>query len=89
MGGRAPRPFALLPVPPPERPPVYRFDRLVLIFGLGIAAMTLLYWTMMEYDRFGRWMGEGALRAAVVLGAMGLLSLVLRLGQWVESRRRP
>ena len=44
--------------------------------------------TAVEYERYGRWMGEGAVRAAFVLGAVGVLSLVLRLAQWVETRRR-
>ncbi len=73
------------PVPTP--PPVYRFDRLLLIFGLAIAACTFAYWTMLEYERFGRWMGEGLLRAVVVLGAMGVLAVVFWLAQWLEDHR--
>lgn len=70
-----------------------RYDQLVLPFGLGIAAVTLLYWTVWEFDRYGRWLGEGVVRSAVVLGAVGVLALVLRMALMTDShfadRRRP
>jgi hypothetical protein len=70
----------------PRRAP--RFDRIVLPFGLGLAAATFAYWTAVEYDRYGRWLGEGAVRGALVLGAVGLLALVLRMAIWAEERDR-
>ena len=65
---------------------VPRFDQLVLPFGLGIAAATLAYWTLWEYHHFGEFVGEGVVRAAVALGAVGALSLVLRLARATDRR---
>lgn len=69
-----------------------RYDQLVLPFGLGIAAATLLYWTLWEVDQYGAILGEGIVRAAVALGAVGVLALVLRLAhvtdRHVANRRR-
>ncbi len=74
-------------------PIVPRYDQLVLPFGLGIAAVTLLYWTLWEFDRYGTWLGEGVVRSAVALGAVGILALVLRLARVADEhfadRRRP
>ncbi len=62
-----------------------RFDQLVLPFGLGIAAATLLYWTVWEFDQYGEFVGEGVVRAAVALGAVGVLSFVLYLARTTEQ----
>jgi hypothetical protein len=71
---------------------VPRYDQLVLPFGLGIAAATMLYWTLWEFDRYGVFVGEGVVRAAVGLGAVGVLALVLRLAHMTDrhvvNRRR-
>ena len=53
-------------------------ERLVLVFGCGIAAVAYVYWTV-EAARLGLgWTAIASLRAAVVLGATVLLALVLR-----------
>ena len=66
-----------------------RFDQLLLPFGLGLAALTFVYWTSVGFARYGRWTSEGVLRAAFVLGAVGAFALVLRLAQWLDERNRP
>ena len=63
-----------------------RYDQFVLPFGLGIAAAALLYWSAWELDTYGMWLGEGVVRATVVLGAVGVLALVLRLAQRTTDR---
>jgi hypothetical protein len=60
--------------------------RLVLPFGLAIAAATFVYWTVLGYLRVGAWTSEGLFRALFALGAILLLALVLRCVRWVEDR---
>ena len=63
--------------------------RLVLPFGLVIAASAFVYWTALGYLRFGAWLPEGLLRATFALGAVLLLAGVLRIAQWVTERGGP
>ncbi len=63
--------------------------RLVLPFGLALALSAFVYWTILGYLRFGVWTPEGLFRAVFVLGAVLLLSAVLRLVYWVMERDEP
>jgi hypothetical protein len=65
---------------------VPRYDQFILPFGLGIAVAALLYWSAWELDRYGMWLGEGVIRAAVALGAVGVFSLVLRVAHGMAER---
>ncbi len=60
--------------------------QLVLPFGLVLAAATFAYWTVLGYLRFNSWTPEGLFRAVFVLGAVLLLSAVLRLVRWMAER---
>ena len=64
-------------------PPFYK---LVLPFGLALAAAALTYWTALDRLHFGVWLPDGLVRAVVVLGAVLLLAGVLRLAQWLTER---
>ncbi|MCH7977113.1 MAG: hypothetical protein IIC18_11270 [Bacteroidetes bacterium] len=59
---------------------------LVLPFGLVLAIATFAYWTVLGYVRFNEWTQEGLFRAVFVLGAVLLLSGVLRLVRWITER---
>ena len=60
-------------------------ERLVLVFGCGIAAAAYLYWTV-EAVRLGLgWTSIASLRSAVVLGATVLLALVLRAARHLND----
>lgn len=59
--------------------------KLVLPFGLVLAAVTFVFWTVLGYLRFDAWSPEGLFRAVFVLGAVGLLAGVLRLAQWLTG----
>ncbi len=61
-------------------------DKLVLLFGLVIAAGTFVYWTVLGYLHFETWTPDGLFRAVFVLGAVLLLAGVLRLAQWLTER---
>ncbi len=58
---------------------------LVLPFGLVLAAVSLVYWTVFDYLRFETWTPEGLFRAVFVLGAVLLLSGILRLVRWITT----
>lgn len=60
-------------------------ERLVLGIGCGIAAAAYVYWTA-EAVRLGAgWTSAASLRAAVALGAVLLLALVLRVVRRVNQ----
>lgn len=61
-------------------------SQLVLPFGLLLAAATFAYWTLLGYARFSVWTTEGLFRAVFVLGAVLLLSGILRLARWITER---
>ena len=68
---------------PPMKRPLHQF---VLPFGLVLAIATFAYWTVLGYVRFNSWTPEGLFRAVFVLGAVLLLSGVLRLARWMAER---
>lgn len=63
--------------------------KLILSFGLGIAAVTFVFWTVLGYLRFEAWTPDGLFRAVFVLGAVLLLAAVLRLVRWAAGRSSP
>ena len=63
--------------------PLHQF---VLPVGLALAAATFAYWTVLGYVRFNAWTSEGLFRAVFVLGAVLLLSGILRLARWITER---
>ena len=65
------------------------FHKLVLPFGLVLAAATFGYWTALGYRHFDAWTPDGLFRAVFVLGAVGLLSGVLRLAEWFTGPGDP
>ena len=62
------------------------FYKLVLPFGLGIAAFTYVFWTVLGYRHFAQWTPDGLLRATFALGAVLVLAGVLWLAQWLTDR---
>ena len=60
--------------------------QLVLPFGFVLAGATFVYWTVLGYVRFNAWTPEGLFRAVFVLGAVLLLSGILRLARWITER---
>ena len=53
-------------------------ERLVLVFGCGIAAVAYLYWTIEAIQLGLGWTSIASLRAGVVLLGTVLLALLLR-----------
>jgi len=51
-----------------------------------LAIATFAYWTVLGYVRFDEWTPEGLFRAVFVLGAVLLLSGILRLVHWITER---
>jgi hypothetical protein len=66
--------------------PLYK---LVLPFGLGLAATVFAHWTALGYQRDHVWTPDGLLRAAFVLGVVLLLAAVLRFAEWFTERGDP
>jgi len=60
--------------------------QLVLPLGFVLAIATFAYWTVLGYVRFDEWTPEGLFRAVFVLGAVLLLSGILRLVHWITER---
>lgn len=60
-------------------------ERLVLAFGLGIAAVAYVYWTAVGIDRGEGWTGVPSMRALVALGGAGVLALLLRLIRSIDE----
>lgn len=64
-------------------------ERLVLVFGCGIAAAAYLYWTA-EAVRLGLgWTSVASLRAAIALGGTVLLALILRAARHLNDPDDP
>ena len=66
--------------------PLYK---LVLPFGLALAAAVFAHWTVLGYQRDQVWTPDGLLRAAFVLGVVLLLAAVLRFAEWFTARGGP
>lgn len=66
--------------------PLYK---LVLSFGLVLAAAVFAHWTVLGYERDHAWTPDGLLRAVVVLGVVLLLAAVLRFAEWFTARGGP
>lgn len=61
-------------------------ERHLLRFGIGIAAIAYVYWTV-EALRLGLgWGSEGSMRAGMALGAMLLVAVVVRIIRRVNER---
>ena len=73
----------------PRRPMNTPLHRLVLPFGLVLAAAVFVHWTVVGYQRDHVWTPDGLLRATFVLGVVLLLAAVLRFAQWFTERTRP
>lgn len=65
--------------------PLYK---LVLLFGLVLAAAVFAHWTVLGYQRDHVWTPDGLLRATFVLGVVLLLAAVLRFAEWFTERGR-
>jgi len=60
-------------------------ERLVLMFGAGIALAAYVYWTVIGLGRGEGWTDIPALRALFVLGSVGLLAGLLRLIRAIDE----
>jgi hypothetical protein len=61
-------------------------ERLILAFGVGLAAAAYAYWTVDSLRAGLGWTGGASLRAGGVLGAMLLLAVILRAIRAVSER---
>ena len=66
-----------------SKPP---YEKLVLGFGVALAAVAYVYWTAISASRGDALGATAASRALFILGASALLALVLRLALYVNSR---
>ncbi|GAB5534141.1 MAG: hypothetical protein Rubg2KO_03900 [Rubricoccaceae bacterium] len=60
-------------------------ERLVLLFGVGIALAAYLYWTAVGLRQGEGWTDVPALRALFVLGSVGLLAGLLRVIRAIDE----
>ena len=60
-------------------------ERLVLSFGVAIAACAYAYWAWSGIDRGVPWAATATLRAGMVLGAFLLLAIVLRVATHLSA----
>ena len=66
------------PAPPPER--------LLLLFGLPLAALAFFYWTGSDRLTYGLWTLRGFEKGLFILTAVLLLYVVIRLARIVLDR---
>ena len=64
-------------------------ERLVLAFGVAIAGAAYVYWTVQGVRLGLGWTSTASVRAAVALGGVLLLALVLRAAKRVNRRDDP
>ena len=60
-------------------------DRLVVMFGVGIALAAYIYWTVVGLGRGEGWSDIPALRALFVLSSVCLLALLLRVIRAIDE----
>ena len=60
-------------------------ERLVLVFGIAIAASAYVYWTVVGLGRGDDWSSVPANRALIVLGGVLLLAGLLRLIRAIDE----
>ncbi len=60
--------------------------RLLLLFGMLVAAANLVGWTVADYLRYGEWTSTGIERAVFVIIAVLALYIVLRLALLVTQQ---
>ena len=66
---------------PSDAPP--RPERLLLLFGLPLAALTFVYWTWSDHANYGIWTLRGVEKGLFVLTAVLLLYVVVRIARLV------
>ena len=60
-------------------------ERIVLWFGIGIAAAAYLYWSALGFSRGEGWSSVPALRALGALAGITLLTVLLRLIRSIDE----